>query len=85
MGMRTMASISPQQPELADAVLACFRQACAAGRRDVAEHLLVAIEELSKDRVGANDPEHHLAEAYGVLLEVMPRQAADGSKHNRRR
>jgi hypothetical protein len=80
-----MESISPRQPELGDVVLACFRQACSEGRLDVAEHLLVAIEELSKEGVGANDPEHHLAEAYGVLLEVMPRQTADGSKHNRGR
>ena len=83
MGMRRMERISPQQPELGDVVLACFRQACSEGRLDVAEHLLVAIEELSKEGVGANDREHHLAEAYGVLLEVMPRQPADGSKHKR--
>ena len=84
--MRTVETISPRQPELGDGVLACFRQACSEGRLDVAEHLLVAIEELSKEGVGANDREHHLAEAYGVLLDVMaPRQAAGGSGHTRDR
>lgn len=78
-----METVSPQQPELGDAVLACFRQACSEGRLDVAEHLLVAIEEISTGAVGANDAEHHLAEAYGMLLDVMPRQATDGSKHIR--
>jgi hypothetical protein len=84
--MSTVERISPQQPELSDVVLACFRQACSEGRLDVAEHLLVAIEELSKEGVGANNREHHLAEAYGVLLDVMPpRQSADASQHNRER
>lgn len=78
-----METISRRQPELGDAVLACFRQACSEGRLDVAEHLLVAIEEMSTGAVGANDAEHQLAEAYGVLSNVMPRQAANGSKHNR--
>ena len=84
--MRTMERISPhQQRELSDVVLACFRQACSEHRLDVAEHLLVAIEELSKDDAGVSDPESnvHLAEAYSVILEVMaPRQAADRSQPN---
>ena len=84
--MRTMERISSRQAELEDVVLACFRQACSEGRLGVAEHLLEAIEELSKGGAGANDPEHHLAEAYGVLLDVMaPRQPADGSNRNRDR
>ena len=84
--MRIIERISPRQPELGDVVLACFRQACSEGRLDVAEHLLVAIEELSKDGVGANDPEHHLAEAYGVLLDVVaPRPPADGFEQYRDR
>ena len=84
MASKTVERISPQQPELNDVLLACFRQACSEGRLDVAEHLLVAIEELSKEGAGANDGEHHLAEAYGVLVEVMPPpQAAAGPKHSR--
>lgn len=66
-------------------MLACFRQACTEDRLDVAEHLLVAVEELSKDDAGVSDPESnlHLAEAYAVILEVMaPRQPADASEYN---
>lgn len=83
MCMRTMERISAQQPELSDVVLACFRQACFEHRLDVAEHLLVAIEELSKNDAGGSDPESnvHLAEAYSVILEVMaPRQPANRSQ-----
>lgn len=84
MAGKTVERISPQQPELDDVLLACFRQACSEGRLDVAEHLLVAIEELSEEGVAANDREHHLAEAYGVLVEVMPpREAAAGPKCSR--
>ena len=83
MCTRTMERISPEQPELSDVVLACFRQACSENRLDVAEHLLVAIEELSKDDAGGSDPQSnvHLAEAYSVIFEVMaPRQPADRSQ-----
>ena len=82
MSTRTQ-RISPLQPELRDVVLACFRQACSENRLDVAEHLLVAVEELSKADAGVSDPESnlHLAEAYAVILEVMPtRQSADASE-----
>lgn len=85
MSTGTMQKISPPQPELRDVVLACFRQACLEDRLDVAEHLLVALEELSKNDAGASDPESnlHLSEAYAVILEVMaPRQRAEASEHN---
>ena len=84
MSSKTQRS-SPLHPELRDVVLACFRQACTEDRLDVAEHLLLAVEELSKGDAGASDPETDLyvAEAYSVLLEVMaPRRPAEASEHN---
>ena len=61
-----------EQPDLADRVLACFRQACSERRMEVAEHLLVAVEQLSADELGAADPVRHrqLSEAYGAILEL---------------
>lgn len=85
MSTRVTQRISPQQPELRDVVLACFRQACSEDRLDVAEHLLVAVEELSKDDAGVSDPANslHLAEAYSVILDVMPpRQPSNRSDHS---
>lgn len=63
--------VSPQQVDLGDVILACFQQACSEGRLEVAEHLLVAIEQLSKDSVGTNDPERdlHLAKAYRIISD----------------
>lgn len=39
---------------------------------EVAEHLLVAVEQLSADELGAADPVRHrqLSEAYGEILEL---------------
>lgn len=81
--MRTMEKISPQEVELSDAVLGCFRQACSERRLNVAEHLLVALEQLSMDRSDANNLERHvhLAEAYGLIVELTaPRQSVHPCK-----
>lgn len=61
-----------RQPDLGDRVLACFQQACSERRMEVAEHLLVAVEQLSADELGAADPVRHrqLSEAYGEILEL---------------
>lgn len=62
----------PQREDLGDLMLACFRQACSERRLEVAEHLLVAVEQLSVDELGAADPERHrqLSEAYGAIVEL---------------
>lgn len=63
-----------RQPEpLAELVLVCFRKACSERRLDVAEHLLTAVEQISREDELAGHPDAHagLDEAYGVLLDVM--------------
>ena len=64
--------------ELDDAVLSCFQRASSEGRFEVAEHLLLALEQLSKEDLGAADPERHrpLAEAYRGIVDLRSPAAA---------
>lgn len=56
-------------PDLSEVLLACFQKACSEDRLGVAEHLLLALEELSGDRVygGTSEPSGDLARAYSLI------------------
>lgn len=53
-------------------LLSCFQRASSEGRSEVAEHLLVALEPLSKDYAGAADPKRHaqLGEPYRSIVHL---------------
>lgn len=59
------------QLDLSELVLASFQRACSDDRLAVAEHLLLALEELSADPVGdaGLESDSHLARAYGIIAE----------------
>ena len=88
MRSRISQRVSRQQVDLGSVIVACFQQACSEGRLEVAEHLLVAIEQLSKDSLGTNDPERdvHLAEAYRVISDraLRPLPKPDGEASRRK-
>ena len=62
----------PQQPDLGEQMLACFRQACSERRMEVAEHLLVAVEQLCAEDSDTADAVRYrqLSEAYGTIMQL---------------
>jgi hypothetical protein len=56
---------------LGELLLASFRTACSQQRLEVAEHVLVALEELAEQgcREGKTEGGHRLVEAYAVVAE----------------
>ena len=73
-----------QHPDLSEVLLTCFHKACSEDRLDVAEHLLLALEELSGDLVrgAASEPSGALARAYSLIPEPAvqpPRSSRCGS------
>lgn len=64
----------PIRGALGDELLSCFQRASSEGHSEVAEHVLVALEHLSKEEAGAADPERHaqLAEAYRSIIAPGP-------------
>lgn len=79
--MRSMERSPARQADLGDVVLDCFCRAYSEGRLDVAEHLLVAIEQLSKDEA-AGHPEHHghVADAYRVIADQAKPAESSGRR-----
>lgn len=59
------------QLDLSELVLASFQRACSDDRLAVAEHLLLALEELSGEAIGEAGAisDSHLTRAYGIIAE----------------
>ncbi|MBA3835763.1 MAG: hypothetical protein H0X53_07995 [Sphingomonas sp.] len=59
------------QADLGELLLASFRTACSQQRLEVAESVLVALEELAEQdfREGKTEGSHRLVEAYAVVAE----------------
>ena len=68
-----------RRPDLSKAVLNAFRQSLQAGRKDIAEHLLAALESLASTNVhqsGNADSALRLVDAYTLIGKVRRRPPA---------
>ncbi len=67
----TAAAMAFDKADLGELLLASFRRACSQQRLQVAQHVLVALEELAEEdfREGKTESGHRLLEAYTVVAE----------------